>query len=77
MELKKYFVVLPAFRSIYKEIEYSYEDMVSSQVGRPYISEQEPFMTQSEIKVFLNKNGLIDMSFEKSAQPAERYWPGG
>ena len=75
MELKKYFVVLPAFRSIYKEIEYSYEDMVSNQVGRPYISEQEPFMTQNEIKSFLNKNGLIDMPFEKTARPAERYWP--
>lgn len=74
MELKKYFVVLPAFRSIYKEIEYSYEDMVSSQVGRPYISEQESFMTQNEIKAVLEENDLI-APFEKSAHPAERYWP--
>jgi FlaA1/EpsC-like NDP-sugar epimerase len=74
MELKKYFVVLPAFRSIYKEIEYSYENMVSNQVGRPYISEQESFMTQNEIKAFLEENDLI-VPFEKSAHPAERYWP--
>ncbi len=75
MELKKYFVVLPAFRNIYKEIEYSYEDMVSNQVSRPYISEQETFMTQNEIKAVLKKNGLIDMPFKKSEHPAERYWP--
>jgi len=74
MELEKYFVVVPAFRSIYKEIEYSYEDMVSSEVGRPYISEQESFMTQNEIKAVLEENDLI-ASFEKSAHPAERYWP--
>lgn len=74
MELKKYFVVLPAFRSIYKEIEYSYEDMVSNKVGRPYISEQESFMTQNEIKAVLEENDLVG-PFEKSAHPAERYWP--
>jgi FlaA1/EpsC-like NDP-sugar epimerase len=74
VELKKYFVVLPAFRSIYKEIEYSYEDMVSNQVSRPYISEQESFMIQNEIKVVLEENDLI-APFEKSAHPAERYWP--
>jgi FlaA1/EpsC-like NDP-sugar epimerase len=76
MELEKYFVVVPAFRSIYKEIEYSYEDMVSNEVDRPYISEQETFMTQNEIKAVLEENDLI-ASFEKSAHPAERYWPGG
>ena len=74
MELKKYFVVLPAFRSIYKKIEYSYEDIVSSQIDRPYISEQESFMTQNEIKAVLEENDLI-APFEKSAHPAERYWP--
>lgn len=74
MELKKYFVVLPAFRSIYEKIEYSYEDMVSSQIDRPYISEQESFMTQNEIKAVLEENDLIT-PFEKSAHPAERYWP--
>ena len=74
MELKKYFVVLPAFRSIYKKIEYSYEDMVSNQVDRPYISEQESFMTQNEIKAVLEENELI-APFEKSVHPAERYWP--
>lgn len=74
MELKKYFVVLPAFRSIYKKIEYCYEDMVSNQVSRPYISEHEQFMTQNAIKAFLEENNLI-LTFEKSAHPAERYWP--
>lgn len=74
MELEKYFVVVPAFRSIYKEIEYSYEDMVSNEVDRPYISEQETFMTQNEIKAVLEENDLI-ASFEKSVHPAERYWP--
>ncbi len=74
MELEKYFVVVPAFRSIYKEIEYNFEDMVSSEVSRPYISEQEHFMTQNEIKAVLEDNDLI-APFEKSAHPAERYWP--
>lgn len=74
IELEKYFVVLPAFRDIYREISYDYKGVVSNGVSNSYISQTETYMTHAEIRNFLNKyNLLLDDSLE---QPAQRYWPG-
>lgn len=75
LELRNYFVVLPAFRSIYREIQYDYPDVISMKVERPYISEQEKMMLPKEIDEFLTANNLVNLPFEKPAHPAERYWP--
>jgi FlaA1/EpsC-like NDP-sugar epimerase len=74
MELKKYFVVLPAFRGIYRNIDYDYPDILSSKVDRPYISEEGPFMGRTDLKVFLRENNLFKEPVEE--HPSERYWPG-
>ncbi len=73
MELKKYFVVLPAFRGIYRNIDYDYPDILSSTVNRPYVSEEGPFMSKAELKLFLRENNLLQQRVEE--HPAERYWP--
>ncbi len=73
IELEQYFSVLPAFRGIYNDIEYSYQAVVSEDVDNPYISEDETPLTVDEIKAFLRSNHLL-------GQPADdadyRYWPG-
>ena len=74
-ELRDYFVVLPAFRSIYREIQYEYPDVISMKVQRPYISSQEQLMSQKVIEKFLTDNNLLDLPFMQSQHPAERYWP--
>lgn len=74
VELRDYFVVLPAFRSIYNDIDYTYDDLVNNKVKSPYISNQETPMTHSEIRDILKENDLL-APFEKPAHPAERYWP--
>jgi FlaA1/EpsC-like NDP-sugar epimerase len=60
VELEEMFVVLPAFRAIYHDIDYTYPHDTGSKVDRPYISEQEGKMTTSGIKDFLIKNSLLD-----------------
>jgi FlaA1/EpsC-like NDP-sugar epimerase len=60
VELEEMFVVLPAFRAIYHDIDYTYPHDTGSKVDRPYISEQEGKMTMSAIKDFLIKNRLLD-----------------
>jgi len=75
LELHDYFVVLPAFRSIYRKIQYKYPDVVSMKVPRPYISSQELLLSQEEIGKFLTDNNLLDLPFERPRHPAERYWP--
>ncbi|MCK4389410.1 MAG: polysaccharide biosynthesis protein [Desulfobacterales bacterium] len=74
-ELEDYFVVQPAFRSMYRKIEYDYSDIVSKEVDRPYISAQEPTMTRDQIEAFLVKYDLLDLPLEGDKHPDERYWP--
>lgn len=59
IELKEYFSVLPAFRGVYKDIDYAYQDKVTETVTNPYVSAEEPCLTQEELKEFLYSNNLI------------------
>ena len=59
IELKEYFSVLPAFRGVYKDINYEYLDKVSDHVTNPYISADESFLSQEKLKDFLYANQLI------------------
>ena len=59
LELKKMFVVLPAFRAIYREIDYTYPDTTGQPINRPYNSSLEPAISQVEIKKFLFANKLL------------------
>ena len=75
LELVRYFVVLPAFTSFYRDITYEYHDIVSEDVDRPYHSGNEEPLTQDLLKDFLNKNNLLEEYPSESYHPAERYWP--
>ena len=59
MELKDYFSVLPAFRSVYKDIHYSYDHIISDKVSNPYISANEKCLSHEDLKKFLYQNNLF------------------
>lgn len=59
IELARYFVVPPAFRSIYQDIDYSYQDIVSRKVENPYNSSNEKPLTKDQLRKFLYDNRLL------------------
>ena len=59
LELSDYFVVLPAFKNLYRNIAYTYEDVLSEAVTKPYQSDSEPLLTGNELMAFLRKTGLL------------------
>ena len=74
VELEGYFSVLPAYRGIYRDIDYKYPEVVSVEVTNPYNSDTEAKMSKSELKEFLVKNSLV---VGNPTEPFdERYWPG-
>lgn len=74
VELPLYFAVLPAFRGIYRDIDYSYPQIVSGNVERPYISQSETELGFDELRRFLRDNELIESPV--TPHPDRRYWPG-
>jgi FlaA1/EpsC-like NDP-sugar epimerase len=60
LELTKFFVVLPAFKGIYHEINYHYGDTIDNSPKRSYNSDMEVPLTSAELKYYLINNGLID-----------------
>ncbi len=74
-ELERYFVVLPAFTSLYRRIDYEYPHVISRDVQVEYHSGNEEPLSHLQLLQFLRRNGLIE---EQAAfRPAERYWPNG
>lgn len=75
VELKDYFAILPAFRGMYKDIDYNYADTVTTIVDNPYVSANEEKLSKEALAEFLIKHQLL--SGEVSASQADRrYWPG-
>lgn len=74
LELERYFAVRPAFESLYREINYDYEHMVSDTVTNPYHSGNEAPLSKSDLKEFLFKNQLLE-ECQESVHPDRRYWP--
>jgi FlaA1/EpsC-like NDP-sugar epimerase len=74
-ELKRYFVVLPAFRSLYREIEYEYEDVIRTGLDKAYHSANEPALDKKVLRDFLVTNKLIEEFDECRTHPTQRYWP--
>ena len=58
-ELSKYFVVLPAFRDLYRRIEYEYPETVSKIVDNPYNSANERPLEKQELANFLKEHNLL------------------
>lgn len=62
LELERFFVVLPAFKSVYANIEYSYAGGApAAGVERPYNSSVEPPMSRESLKEFLDINNLLEV----------------
>lgn len=60
IELQDFFAILPAFKSVYGEIEYRYEGLVAEQVDRPYNSRLEPAMSPEALADYLRTHGILD-----------------
>jgi len=75
MELQRYFSVLPAFRSLYRSIDYNYENVISNCVDRPYSSDNEAPLNQNQLNEFIAVNHLLVDAFSETNHPADRYWP--
>ena len=58
-ELSRYFVVLPAFREIYRNIAFEYPDITSKEVTSAYHSSTESPLTKAQLESFLDKNNLL------------------
>ena len=74
-ELKRYFVVLPAYGSIYNSIHYNYRNIINKEVTNPYNSNNEKSIGKFELREFLRKNNLCNDNSKEEKQPRERYWP--
>jgi FlaA1/EpsC-like NDP-sugar epimerase len=59
LELSDYFVVLPAFKNLYRDIAYTYTDIVSDAVLKPYHSASEPLLSEARLGAFLKENELV------------------
>lgn len=59
-ELNKYFVLMPAYGSIYRKIDYSYSNVVSETVLKPYNSANHTPLSQSDLAEFLRNHNLLD-----------------
>lgn len=74
VELEQYFAVIPAFRSMYDQIDYTYSGVKTASLSSAYTSESQTPMTKAELLTFLTTNGLLtDMHGE--SHPDQRYWP--
>ena len=58
-ELKNYFVILPAFTTLYEDIDYYYPDIISRNVATPYQSQQEKPLSKKQLANFLHDNNLF------------------
>jgi FlaA1/EpsC-like NDP-sugar epimerase len=68
IELERYFVVLPAFRSASSNIEYAYPNMLREGVDRPYNSSVEPWMARDDLREYLVSNHLVEEETHASSR---------
>jgi hypothetical protein len=58
-ELARYFVILPAFREIYRDIEFDYPDITSKEVTSAYHSGTQKPLSKIQLATFLKENNLL------------------
>jgi len=73
IELDRYFSILPAFRGIYHDYDYDYDDVINETVVQPYVSEEESPLSVEEIRALLREYNLLTPPEEDISL---RYWPG-
>jgi FlaA1/EpsC-like NDP-sugar epimerase len=74
-ELERYFAILPAFTALYRNITYTFPDIVSKLIKNPYNSANEIPLSHNQLGQFLKANGLLYDDPNNYAHPAERFWP--
>ncbi len=75
LELDRYFAILPAFTALYRNIDYTYPEIMSQKVDNPYNSANETPLNEVQLAGFLKKNGLLYDDPSVCQHPAERFWP--
>lgn len=73
-ELPDYFAVLPAFKNLYRNIEYNFPEVISKTVTNPYQSVKETPLSKDQLRDFLISHRLLHDD-EQIDHPAERMWP--
>lgn len=58
LENDKYFIILPAFKSLYHKISYNYQDTVKAH-NKCFSSSERDFMSKEELTEFLQKNKIL------------------
>jgi FlaA1/EpsC-like NDP-sugar epimerase len=74
-ELERYFAILPAFTALYRNITYTFTDIVSKAVNNPYNSVNQTPLDHKQLGQFLKVNGLLYDDPKICVHPAERFWP--
>ena len=74
-ELDRYFVILPAFTALYRNIDYTYPNIQSQSIDNPYNSANVTSLDKTELAGFLKKNRLLFEDTEASRHPDQRFWP--
>jgi FlaA1/EpsC-like NDP-sugar epimerase len=59
IELEKYFVVRPALSDLYGDAAYKYDGIISESVDRPYNSQTEEAMKESDLRDYLKFHSLL------------------
>jgi FlaA1/EpsC-like NDP-sugar epimerase len=75
LELPRYFVVLPAFSGLYRDIKHHYPKPIITAVSNPYHSGNQPPLDKTELTQFMRDNRLLDEDTSTTQHPTERYWP--
>lgn len=60
VELRDYFVVIPAFRSIYENIDYQYPGVSAKSVDQPYNSGLAQALSPAELRAYLQEHELLE-----------------
>ena len=60
LELDRYFAVIPAFKTVYRQIDYDYKDVSSTRIDRAYNSSHETPLTQEQLRAYLKAGGLFE-----------------
>lgn len=71
-ELERYFAILPAFKSVYEEINYSYPGMTGIGLERPYNSAIEQPMSREALWAYLLQHQLLKEE-DTHASPGSRW----
>lgn len=64
LELKSLYVIVPAFKNIYRSISYRYRDTLRTTLRRSYVSRDEQAMTKQQIRQYLARHRVVEAILE-------------